>query len=209
MNQKYFGLSAAWILSVLGAIGIFGCISVVITDIIGALVVDGYNPITQTISNLAITEKAWIQDVGLNLFSASFAACGVGFLMLNLGGLRWKAGSSLLLLLAVDILIISEYDTYADADSFGATVHLACVIVLGVLFILAPWLTAFGLKHISRNHYLYSLATAGIWGAFSFVFFLIPTGWDGAYERALSLIVIAWVALASWMLLNQGIRRLQ
>lgn len=209
MNQKYFGIPAAQILIVLGAIGIFGCISVVVTDIVGAVVVKGYNPITQTISALAITEKAWIQDVGLNLFSASFAACGAGFLMLNLGGLRWKVGSSLLFLLAVDILIISEYDTYADTDSFGSTVHLVCVIVLGILFILAPWLTAFGLKRISHRHYLYSLATAGIWAAFSFVFFLIPTGWDGAYERFLSVIVIAWVTFASWLLLGQGMRRLQ
>ncbi|MGB3766749.1 MAG: DUF998 domain-containing protein [Phormidesmis sp.] len=204
MRKKYFGLSTAWILIVLGVVGLFGCLSVVVTDIVGALAVKGYNPITQTISSLAITDRAWIQDVGLNLFSASFAACGAGFLILDLGKLRWKIGSILLLLLAVDILVISEYDTYADADSFGSTVHLACTVILGGLFILAPWLTAFGLKHIGRRYYLYSLATAGFWGAFSFVFFLIPTNWDGAYERFLSLIVIAWVMLASWLLVDQG-----
>ena len=187
-----------------GAIGLFGCISVVLTDIIGTLVVDGYNPIKQTISNLAINEKAWIQDIGLNLFAASFAACGLGFWIMDLDGTRWKIGSTLLFLLAIDILVISERDTYADLSSFGSTLHLICVVILGVLFILAPWLTAFGLKRISRRYYIYSLATAGFWGVTSFVFFLIPTRWDGGYERFLSLIVIAWVASVSWLLLKQG-----
>lgn len=36
------------------------------------------------------------------------------------------------------------------------------------------------------------------------VFFLIPTGWDGAYERLISLITIAWVAL-SWLLFQKGL----
>ncbi len=204
MKKEYFGISTARILKVCGAIGLFGCVSVVATDIIGAAVVNGYNPIKQTISTLAINERAWIQDVGLNLFAASFAACSVGFGIMDLGGIRWKIGSILLFLLAANILVISEFDTYADASSFGSTVHLACVVILGILFILAPWLTAFGLKQVSRSYYLYSLATAGIWGALSFVFFLIPTRWDGAYERFIAMIVIAWVAAVSWLLFTQG-----
>ena len=99
-------------------IGLFGCISVVLTDIIGTLVVDGYNPIKQTISTLAINEKAWIQDIGLNLFAASFAACGLGFWIMDLrSGPRGKVGSTLLFLLAIDILVISERDTYGDLSS--------------------------------------------------------------------------------------------
>ena len=92
MTKKHFGLSASRWLLICGAIGLFGCISVVVTDIIGTLVVDGYNPIKQTISALAITEKSWIQDMGLNLFAASFVACGIGLLLLDFGRLEVESG---------------------------------------------------------------------------------------------------------------------
>lgn len=195
------------LLLVYGLIGLLGCISVVVTDLIGIVVVDGYNPIAQTISDLAINRKAWIQDIGLNLFAASFATCAVGLFSLNLGGWKWKTGAGMLLILAVDILIISEYDKYADRSSFGSTVHFTCVCVLGVLFTLAPALLSLSLHKVSRGWQLFSLWTAICWGVLSPIFFFIPNGWNGAYERFLSLIVILWVAFISWLLIQKGLNQ--
>ncbi|NJL84803.1 MAG: DUF998 domain-containing protein [Leptolyngbyaceae cyanobacterium SM1_1_3] len=195
------------LLLVCGLIGLFGCISVVITDLIGIVVVDGYNPISQTISDLAIHKKAWIQDIGLNLFAASFVACAVGLFSLNLGGWKWKTGAGILLLLAVDILIISEYDQYADLSSFGSTVHFTCVCILGVLFTIAPALLSFKLHKVSRGWQLFSLWTAICWGVLSPIFFFTPNGWNGAYERFLSVIVIMWVAFISWLLVQKGLNQ--
>lgn len=183
-----------------------GCAALLLTDIIGIFAVEGYNPITQTISALAITEKAWIQDTGLNLYAVSFVACAIGLFSMNLGGWKWKTGVSMLLLLAVDILLISEHDKYAGReDVVGAEIHIYCVYALGLLFTLAPLLISFGLKKISRGWYLYSIATAISWMVLSAIFFLIPTGWDGAYERLISLITVAWVALISWLLFQKGL----
>jgi len=64
----------------------------------GAIAVDGYNPIQQTISNLAINQKAWIQDIGLNLFAVSFAAYGADECFLSLIVIAWTAQASILLL---------------------------------------------------------------------------------------------------------------
>ena len=75
---------------VCGIIGIFGCISVIIADIIGIIVVEKHNPISETISALAITKSAWIQDTGLNLYAAAMIACAIGLYTWNLEGLRWK-----------------------------------------------------------------------------------------------------------------------
>lgn len=190
-----------------GLIGIFGCVSVVITDLVGIIVVDGYNPISQTISALAIGRKAWIQDVGLNLFVISFLACSIGLFSLNLGGWKWKAGAGILPIIALDILIISEYDRYADLSSFGSTVHYVCVCVLGVLFTLAPALLSFRLQMISRGWQLFSLWTAIAWGVLSPIFFFTPNGWNGAYERFIALIMVAWVALISWLLVQKGLNQ--
>lgn len=204
MEKKYLGLSTSTILEICGFVGLFGCFSVVITDIIGAIVVDSYNPISQTISDLAINRKAWIQDVGLNLFAASFAAGGIGFLILNIGDWKWKAGSILLFVLAVDILMLSEFDQYANRDNFGSTVHLACVIILAAVFTLMPILTANGLSKVNRSWGYFNIITAFVWGIMSPVFFVVPNGWNGAYERLVSLIVIGWVARASMFLLHRG-----
>lgn len=195
------------LLLVCGLIGLLGCVSVVVTDLIGIIVVDGYNPISQTISNLAINEKAWIQDIGLNLFAASFVACAVGLFSLSLGGWKWKAGAGMLLLLAIDILAISEYDQYADLSSFGSTVHFTCVCILGVLFALAPALLSFSLHKVSRGWQLFSLWTAIIWAVLSPIFFFTPNGWNGLYERFLSLLVISWIALISWLLVQKGLNQ--
>lgn len=204
MKNNYFGLSRSTILKLCGFVGFLGCFSVVITDVIGVLVVDGYNPVSQTISDLAIDRKAWIQDMGLNLFAVSFAACGTGFLLLKRGDWKWKAGSCLLFVLAADILIISEFDRYADLDSFGSTVHFACVIVLAVVFTLMLILTANGLPKLGRRWRLFNLALAFLWAATAPFFFVVSDSWNGLYERLLSLIVIAWVLSASRLLWYQG-----
>ena len=204
MKNKHLGLFNATILTICGFIGFLGCFSVVTTDIIGTIVVDGYNPISQTISDLAINRKAWIQDIGLNLFAASFAASGVGFLILNLGDWKWKTGSILLFVLAVDILVISEFDKYADLDSFGSTVHFTCVIILAITFTLMLLLTAGGLSKVSQNWRIFNLAIAFIWAATAPFFFVISNSWNGAYERFLSLIVIVWVARASKLLFSKS-----
>lgn len=190
---------------VCGGIGLLGCISVIVTDIIGIIVVDNHNPISETISSLAITEYAWIQDSGLDLFAAAFAACAVGLFSLNLGGWKWQTGTSMLLLLAIDIFLIAEHNKYAGReDVVGAAIHIYCVYALGILFSLAPFLLSFGLRKLRGNRHLYSLGTAITWAVLAPIFFFIPNGWDGAYERALSLIVIAWVAVISWMLVKEG-----
>ena len=67
MNQDK--TSKSRLLQVCGYIGLFGCIAAVVTDIIGIIVVEKHNPISETISALAITKYAWIQDLGLNLFA--------------------------------------------------------------------------------------------------------------------------------------------
>ena len=190
-----------------GLIGLFGCVSVVATDFIGIAAVDGYNPISQTISALAITEKAWIQDTGLNLFAASLAACAIGLLSMNLGSWKWKVGASGLLLLAIDVLLISEHDKYAGREGVGASIHIYCVYALGILFTLTPALLSIGLQKIGHGWQRFSLWTAICWAVLSPVFFFVPNGWNGAYERFISLVMITWVSLISWLLVQKGLGR--
>ena len=187
-----------------GIIGIFGCFSVIIANIIGVIVVENHNPISETISALAITKYAWIQDLGLNLYAAAMIACAIALYGWNLSGLRWKIAAVLLGLLGIDVILIAEHNQYAGRPGVGASIHIQCVYALAVLFAAITLLLSFGLRRVGRNWYRYSMGTAIVWTVLAPIFFFVPTNIDGAYERFISLITISWVAAISWLLIKKG-----
>ena len=189
---------------VCGIVGIFGCLSVIIADIIGIIVVEKHNPISETISALAITKSAWIQDLGLDLYAVAMFACAIGLYQWNLGGLRWKIASILLGLLGIDIILIAEHNQYAGREGIGASIHIQCVYALAVLFAAITFLASFSLRRVGRNWYRYSMGTALVWVVLAPIFFFVPTSINGAYERFISLITISWVAAISWLLIRRG-----
>lgn len=185
-------------------IGILGCFAAIITDIIGVIVVEKHNPISQTISALAIEKYAWIQDSGLDFFAAGLIACAVGLYVWNLNGTRWKIGTFLLFLLGIDVLLIAEHNKYAGRPGVGANIHIYCVYALGLLFTALTLLLAFGLRKVALKWYRFSIGTSIVWAFLAPIFFLVPTNIDGAYERFISLIMISWVAVISWLLIEKG-----
>ena len=189
---------------VCGSIGIFGCVSVIIADIIGILIVEDHNPISETISSLAIKKYAWVQDLGLDLYAAAMIACGIALYTWNLDGLRWKIGTVLLGILGIDVILIAEHNQYAGREGVGASIHIQCVYALAVLFAAITLLLSFGLRRVGRNWHRYSLGTSIVWIVLAPIFFFVPTNVDGAYERFISLITISWVAAMSWLLIKRG-----
>lgn len=189
-----------------GIVGIGGGLIVVIADFIGIAVVDSYNPITQTISNLAIGRYGWIQDIGLNLYGISLFILAIALWRWNLGDWRWRLGAVLLFLIGIDILVISEYDRYAgDPNSFGRTVHLYAVYVLGVLLPLTCLLCSFGLRRVGRKWRYFSWAIAALWLICGPPFFRIPTDYDGLYERFVAVILLCWTVTISWLVFEYGV----
>ena len=204
MNTNQKSRSSDWLSLVCGAIGIFGCLSVIVADLIGIIVVENHNPISETISALAITKSAWIQDLGLDLYAIAMFACAIGLFKWNLGDWRWKTSSVLLVLLGIDVILIAEHNQYAGREGIGASIHIQCVYALAVLFAIMTLLLSFGLRRVGRNWYRYSMGTAIIWTVLAPIFFFVPTNIDGAYERFISLITISWVAAISWLLIKKG-----
>lgn len=187
-----------------GFLGLFGCFSAIATDIIGILVVEKHNPISETISSLAITKYAWIQDTGLVLFAFGIVACAIALSRWKINRTKWKIGTLLLFLLGIDIVLIAQHNKYAGREGVGASIHLQCVIAMAVLFTLTTILLASGLRKAGRNWYRYSMGTAIVWLVLSPIFFILPTHIDGAYERFIALIMISWVSAISWILIRHG-----
>ena len=190
--------------SLCGAVGLLGCLGVVAGDVAGIIVYEPHNPISETISNLAAGQYAWIQDISLDLFAASSIASGLGLANWRLGAFRWKAAAALLVMLGVDLVLIAEHNQYAGRNVPGATIHTACVYALGALFTLITFLLASDLRRIGPAWARFDLTVAVIWIIAAPFFFLVPTGWDGAYERTLALMVVIWFAAISWLLIKRG-----
>ena len=204
MNRLKDNSSGSKLSLICGVIGIFGCLAVIVSDVIGIILVDRHNPISDTISALAIEKYAWIQDTGLDLYAIAIIACAIGLYAWNLGGIKWKIGTILLFLLGIDIVLIAEHNQYAGREGVGASIHIQCVYALALLFAAVTLLLASALRKVGRNWYRFSLGIAIFWIVLAPIFFFVPTNIDGAYERFISLITIAWVAAVSWLLIKKG-----
>ncbi len=186
-----------------GAAGLLGCFAVLAGNIIGILVNEDHNPISETISALAIGPYAWIMDSSLCLFAAALLACALGLYRWHLDGAKWTAATGLLALLGIDVIVIALYNQYAGGQSTGAQVHFFAVCALGILVGLIAFLLVSGLREIAPSWVRFSFWFGLAWVILAPLFSLVPTGWEGAYERFLGLLLISWIAALSWLLLQR------
>jgi hypothetical protein len=191
-----------------GLMGLVGCVAVLLANIIGVIIVEQHNPISETISMLAIGKYAWIQDIGLDLFAVGTIAVGFGLHQWHLGGSKWTAGSVMLLLLGIDVFLIAEHNQYIGREGVGAAIHIYCVYAFYALFSAATLLLSFRLKKISHNWSNFSLGIFVVWIILAPIFLPFPTRWDGLYESFLGLIVVTWMGAMSWLLMRRGTGKL-
>ncbi|MCB8835836.1 DUF998 domain-containing protein [Aurantimonas sp. VKM B-3413] len=190
------------IAAICGIIGFVGAVAAVLTDLIAMFIVDRYSPISETISALAVGQAAWIQDCGLYAFAIACASCGVGYFRWWQGGYAWPAAGGLLILLGVDVGVIAYFNQYAGTTNVGADIHSNATYVLAAMFLLATLLSGPGLRRIRRSFGRFTVVLGVAWLILAPVFLLVPTGWDGAYERFLGLMLVVWVGFVSWLLMQ-------
>lgn len=145
-----------------------------------------------------------VQDVGIDAFAIGVLACAVGLGAWRRGGTAWKAGLGSLGLLGVNLVLLAEYNGYGGELGEGAPIHRALVYALYGLFALATLLLAPGLGRAGRRLRRFGFAVAGVWIVFAPLLFLVPTTWDGAYERLVGLVMLAWFAAVSGLLVRRG-----
>lgn len=195
--------STVKMLHLAGGLGLFGCLAVVAGNIAGVMIYERHDWISDTISDLAAGRWGWIQDAGMILFGLGILACGFGMRVWQGGGWAWKLASVALVLLAIDIAVIAAHNEYGDRDSGKFVIHMYAVYALSGLFPLAALLAVPGLRdavEAGRDWSRFSLGIAAAWLVLSPLFFVVPTAWDGAYERVLGLVIVGWVAAIAWLL---------
>lgn len=183
-------------------VAVAGTIAMVLGNIIGSMVVPNHDWVADTVSDLAAGKYEIIQDVALYGFAGALVACALAAAHLHLDGTRWNIGIACLALLAMCVVVIGARNEYGDNDNEGIVIHIYVVYVIGALFAALFLTMGPGLGKIARRYGVISYCCAALWIVGAPIFFFMPTGYDGSYERGLGVISIVWVIAFSWMLLS-------
>ena len=187
-----------------GWIGLLGTAALGISNVVGSIVVPGHDWIADTISDLGAGRYEIIQDLGLYGYAAALLACAIGAANRHIGGARWSWAILGLALLALMVTLVGVRNEYGDGDSDGIVMHRYFVYGLGVLFAAVPMLMARGMGARGKGWAVLAWTCGVLWAVAAPVFFFLPTGIDGIYERGLGVITMVFVGGLSLLLLREG-----
>ena len=184
----------------LAGAALFGCAVVLACDVVMWFLVEGYDPLGQTISELAAGPHHWLQDGGILVFVLGVAALTVGLVLRGTSDpLSWAVRAAFVLL-AIDVALIALWNEYGDGEPGGVEIHLYCV---GALYVLVGFLLWFGPSVPPARGAGIAKAAKGVavgWIIAAPLFYVMPDGIDGAYERMLAVVMVGSVAIAAYQL---------
>ena len=188
----------------MAAIALAGSAIFAVAILMADFVVQHHDWIADMISDLGAGRYEFIVDIGIYAYSAALLACAVGSAHAHLGGKGWSAGLYGLIFTALVVFLVGARNEYGDADRDGTVIHVYLVYALGVAFAVIPWCMSAGAGAIDRRLGLVCKAVTVLWVPMAPVFFFMPDGWDGLYERILGLITAAFVVAIALALLGRA-----
>lgn len=191
------------IYKICGGLGIMGSIMVLVADIAGIIVHEKHDPISDTISMLAIGNYGWIQDWGIDLLALGYLALAIGLYNWKRKGIKWIMSLIILFLISINLVMIAEHNQYVGRLGYtGFDIHIELVYILAGLFFVLNILISFDLKDLKPFLKKFSLWIALLWLVFAPILMLIPDSYDGAYERLVCIMLVVWPAMVSYQLLK-------
>ena len=125
-------------------------------------------------------------------------AATAGLLRWRIDRKDWKIGAALLVVYAAAVTLIAAYEAYSTGD--GPVIHIYLVYTLGVAFPLAALLTAGQIYEIDKRVGIVCYLLGGTFALLGPGLFMMPTGWDGLYERFLAFLMLAWFVIMGVMI---------
>ncbi|MEQ6248881.1 DUF998 domain-containing protein [Sulfitobacter sp. HNIBRBA3233] len=184
----------------LGVCAILGSLALLVGNVVGSIVVPGHDWVADTVSDLAAGRYEIIQDVTLYAYSGALAALALAAAHLHRAHWQWSAFVGLLTVLALCVTVIGARNEYGDGDTDGVVVHIYIVYALGAAYIACFALAGRIFADINRPLSRLSWVCCALWAVGVPVFFMLPTAYDGAFERGLGLVSIVWtVATGAWL----------
>jgi hypothetical protein len=192
---------AAGFIRTLSLIAVLGCLSLLLGNVVGSIVVPNHDWVADTVSDLAAGRFEIIQDVALYGFAAALLALALASAHIHPCEGSWSALVYGLVLLAVIVTVIGARNEYGDGDSGGLVIHIYLVYALGALFAGVFALMAVEGGRFSLPMQEISWICLALWAVGAPIFFILPTAFDGAWERGLGVITLVWnlcYAAALW-----------
>lgn len=190
----------------LGWYAILGCILFGITITIADFVVPNHDWIADTISDLGAGKYEFIVDIGIYAFSGSLVSVALLAAHVHLGGWRWSCGIIGFAVFGLIVFLVGARNEYGDNDSEGVVIHIYLVYALGLLMALLPWAMANGARRAGHTYGRVLIGISILWTVSAPVFFFLPDGIDGIYERYLGLIAFCAVITMAWLFIHRAYR---
>ncbi|WP_371155034.1 DUF998 domain-containing protein [Jannaschia sp. 2305UL9-9] len=184
----------------LAMIGFAGPVIFSLSILIADFVVPHHDWIADTISDLGAGKYEFIVDIGIYAYSASLIALAVGAAHAHLGGRGWTTGIYGLILTGLIVFLVGARNEYGDSDQDGVVIHVYLVWALGAAFAIIPWAMSAGAGAIAPILGRICKGVTILWVPLAPVFFFMPDGIDGIYERFLGLLTFAFVVAIAYAL---------
>jgi len=192
------------LLIVLGWYAIIGCGIFGVAILIADFVVPDHDWIADTISDLGAGKYEFIVDIGLYAFSAALISVALLAAHVHLGGKSWGFGIVGFALLGLIVFLVGARNEYGDRDDEGVVIHIYLVYALGLLMAFLPWAMAQGASRVGAGYGRILVGLSIIWTVSAPIFFFLPDGVDGIYERYLGLISVITVIVLSRIFIRRG-----
>ena len=187
-------MAHASILKTCGVVGIGGVLFAIAADVLSWFLAEGYSPISQSISALAVGNGSWLIDLGLWVLASACVAIGGGMLALGISARRWSIAAITTITIGVEVAVVAMVNEYAGDHNAGANVHTLAIFLLYLSFAAAALTSRPGLEELGSSAASYSRTAGWIWIVLAPIYyFWYPSGWAGAFERALALLMLVWL----------------
>lgn len=190
------------LIRVLGWYAIIGCGLFVGSILVADFFVPNHDWMADTISDLGAGRYEFIVDIGLYAFSASLISIAILGAHVHLGGSRWSVGVVGFAMLGLIVFLVGARNEYGDSDNEGVVIHIYLVYAIGVLMTALPLLMFDGAHRVDERYRTLFFVIAAVWTVSAPVFFFLPDGIDGIYERYLGAIAILFVCIMAQMFLR-------
>ncbi len=188
----------------LGALGIAGCISLVLGTIIAPYYVPDHDWWSDTISDLAAGDSEIIMDVALYGFAIGIMAAALAASHDHLGESGWSVGVLALAAISGIVVIVGARNEYGDGDNEGVVIHIYLVYALGALFALVPATMTAGLRRVAPLAARAMIVLGALWVVLAPVFLSMGTEWDGLIERIMGLAAAGLIVILSLVAIRSG-----
>lgn len=180
---------------------IIGCASVAVTDGIGILLRPGYNPVSTSVSALALGPTGWVQDVGMYLAGIGIVACAVGLYRVISSAWEVRLGELLLLLVGVGLVFAAAFKTGVPGQKEAITgdIHAVSSITSALLFLPVCFLISPAVRH-HKKFFAYTIVAGIVAIGLEVGRGRLPPNWVlfGLHERLIGANALLWISLLSW-----------